>query len=307
MSNIVQDAKHKIYNSKIMLYVSPEKIEEAFTKIYVYDNKDEFLREFGRSGWSGERLEGFNRNNGSYLGPDATVHTVIHEVLHGISSEFDEQGHRIKNGIMGDGSLQFANQINEGITDYLATKLSGEAPRHYIQGHKLFSKLGPMLEKYTKDPNILMQIYLTNDVKFLHDFLNYYGKDNTFENLYENFLFMKDEELYNVLGKVEKNLNKDLKKRERKEKRNNFFNKLKNIFTNNSEKQKLLTDGSEHQNINVNGEEKLNSHEQFVNQYDINNFESAMTQEDILKFKEYQQDNIKENQQQYSNENERYE
>lgn len=307
MSNIVQEAKYKIYNSEIMLYVSPEKIEEAFTKIYVYDNKDEFLREFGKRGWSGERLEGFNRNNGSYLGPDATVHTVIHEVLHWISSEFDEQGHRIKNGIMGDGSLQFANQVNEGITDYLAAKLSGEAPRHYIQGHKLFSKLGPMLEKYTKDPNILMQIYLTNDVKFLHDFLNYYGKNNTFENLYENFLFMKDENLYNVLGKVEKNLNKDLKKRERKEKRNNFFNKLKNIFTNKSKKQKLLTDGSEHQNVKVNGEEKLNSHEQFVNQYDINNFESTMTQEDIQKFNEYQQENITENQQQYSNENERYE
>ena len=165
MNNIIQDAKYKIYNSEIMLYVSPEKIEEAIGKIYVFDNKEEFLKTYGRNNYSeSDRLEGFNRNNGSYLGPDATVHTAIHEVLHGISSEFDEQGHRIKNGIMGDGSFQFANQINEGLTDYLASKLSGEAPRHYIQGHKLFAKLGPMIEKYTNNPSSLMQIYLTNDV-----------------------------------------------------------------------------------------------------------------------------------------------
>lgn len=302
MNNIVQDAKYKIYNSEIMLYVSPGKIEEAFSKIYVYDNKEAFLRVYGRNNYDeSDRLEGFNRNNGSYLGPDATVHTVIHEVLHGLSSEFDEQGHRIKNGIMGEGNLQFANQINEGLTDYLAAKLSGEAPRHYIQGHKLFSKLGPMIEKYTNNSNILMQIYLTNDVKFLHDFLNYYGKENTFENLYENFLFMNDDKLNNMLQKVEKNLNKDLKKRARKEKRNNFFNKIKNVFTR-KQKTKLLTDGK----LDSYYKKVTDAHEQFVNQYDINNFESTMTQEDIQKYNEYQQQNLQENQQRYNNENERY-
>lgn len=294
MNNIIQDAKYKIYNSEIMLYVRPEKIEEAFGKIYVFDNKEEFLKTYGRNNYSeSDRLEGFNRNNGSYLGPDATVHTAIHEVLHGISSEFDEQGHRVKNGIMGDGSFQFANQINEGLTDYLASKLSGEAPRHYIQGHKLFAKLGPMIEKYTNNSSSLMQIYLTNDVQFLHDFLNYYGKDNTFENLYENFLFMNDDKLNDMLQKVDNNLNKDLRKRERKEKRDNFINKVRSIFTV-KKKQKLLTEGK-----------IKDAHKQFVNQYDINNFESTMTAEDNQKYNEYQQQNLQENQQQYDNE--RYE
>lgn len=303
MSNIIQDAKYKIYNSEIMLYVSPEKIEEAFSKIYVYNSKKEFLQEYGRDDFDiNDRLEGFNRNNGSYLGPDATVHTVIHEVLHAISSEFDEQGHRIKNGIMGDGNLRFANQINEGLTDYLASKLSGEAPRHYIQGHKLFSKLEPMIEKYTNNPSSLMQIYLTNDVKFLHNFLNYYGKHNTFENLYENFLFMNDGKLNDMLQKVDKNLNRVLKKRERKERRDNFINKVKSIFTGNKE-QKQLTDGK----LDSYYKKGKSTHEQFVNQYDINNFESAMTLEDNQKYNEYGQQNLQENQQQYDNENERYE
>lgn len=50
-----------------------------------------------------------------------------------------------------------------------------------------------------------------------------------------------------------------------------------------------------------------NRNEQFRKQYDINNFESTMTQEDIEKYNEYQQQNLQENQQQYDNENERYE
>ena len=293
MGNIVQQAKQIIYNSEIMLYVTPEKIEDAFQRIYVFEDKNGFLQAYGRNDYNGERLEGFNRSSGSYLGPDATVHTVIHEVLHGISSEFDKQGHRIKNGIMGDGNLRFANAVNEGLTDYLASKLSGEKPRHYLDGHKLFAKLEPMIIKYTNKPNSLMQIYLNNDVQFLHDFLNYYGKDNTFENLYENFLFMKDDKIDEMLQKVNKNLNKDLKKRERKEKRDNFINKVKNIFTRKNKNQKLLTDGSEH---------TIDSHQEFVKQYDINNFESSMTQEDVKKYDEYQQIIIEDNQQQVENE-----
>ena len=57
------------------------------------------------------KLEGFNRANGSYIGPDATVHTIIHEVLHALSSEFDKNGHRIKNGIEGNQKENFANQV----------------------------------------------------------------------------------------------------------------------------------------------------------------------------------------------------
>ena len=34
--NIIQDAKYKIYNSEIMLYVRPEEIEQDFQNIYVY-------------------------------------------------------------------------------------------------------------------------------------------------------------------------------------------------------------------------------------------------------------------------------
>ena len=38
---------------------------------------------------------------------------------------------------MGDAEYgNFANQVNEAVTDFLACKISGEKPRHYIEGNK---------------------------------------------------------------------------------------------------------------------------------------------------------------------------
>lgn len=221
------------------------------------------------------------------------MHTAIHEVLHQISSEFDEQGHRTKNGLSGNREYKFADQINEGATDYLACKLSGEQPRNYIQGHKLFQRLEPMLIKYTQDNDVLMKMYLNNDDKFLKDFLNYFGEKGTAENLYENFLFMEDNELENMMKKIDKNVDKFISKKNKKEKRSNIINKIKSIFS--GKKQKLLTDGKENK-INNN---QLNSHEQFLKQYNIKEFQSNMTAKDIQKYESYQQNmqsNIYQNQ-----------
>lgn len=175
--DLVNEAKCKIYNSELMKYTTTERVEKAFSKIHIYDYITDLLKAYGKSDYDNEKLEGFNRNGESYLGPYATKHTVIHEVLHTLSSKFDSNGHRTVNGIAGDGSLRFSNEINEGITDYIACKISGEKPRNYRQGNRLFSKLEPMMIKYTKDSNILMKIYLNNDVKFMEDFLeNFCGK-----------------------------------------------------------------------------------------------------------------------------------
>lgn len=277
MSNIIQEAKEKIYNSEIMLYVTPEQVETAFQKIHLYNSKEEFYRAYGRGDYGNKGLEGFNRSNGSHLNPEeATAHTVIHEVLHALSSEFDKDGHRIKNGIMGDKNQAFANQVNEGITDYLASQISGEAPRHYIQGHKLFKRLEPMIIKYTQKPYSLMEIYLSNDVAFLESFLNYYGKGNVHNELYERFLFMNDEKLNTMMDKVEKNVNKDFVRRERKQKIEDIISKIKSIFS--RKNIKMLPEGK-----NTTSKEDL--HEQFVNKYEIDNFQTEMP--------------IKENQNQY--------
>ena len=234
--NLVQDAKNKIYNSELIKFVSSEKIENAFSKIHTFNNINDLLEAYGGPDYDNERLEGFNRKGESYLGPYATAHTAIHEVLHTLSSKFDNNGHRIENGISGDGSLRFSNQVNEGITDYLSCKISGELPRNYMQGNRLFAKLEPIMVKFTKNPDILMQIYLNNDVEFMKNFLNHFGKENKFEELYDEFLFKRDNEIDELLKPVYKNVNKYVKKMVRKEKLTEFANRFKNIFSKNKVK-----------------------------------------------------------------------
>lgn len=267
MSTIIQEAKQRIYDSDIINYIGIDKIEEAFSKIFIFNNSKEFYKAYGLDDYNNERLEGFNRSNGNYLNPDyATAHTVIHEVLHGISSEFDNQGHRIKNGIMGEQRTRFGNQVNEGCTDYLASKLSGESPRNYMQGHKLFSKLEPIIVKYSKDSDILMKMYLKNDVKFLRNFLDRYGKKETFESLYDNFLFMDDEKIDNMISKINKNVNKDLKKQKRKENISNIAEKFKKLFS--RKNQKLLSE--ENKNVNQ-SENQIDKHKEFLKEYQAYN------------------------------------
>lgn len=229
MNNILNDARNIIYNSQISKYCSEEELNKAFSKIYVFEDREDFQKAYGSNISNDDVLEGFNRANGSYLGPKATTHTVIHEVLHALSSKFDDQGHRIQNGIQGEQNYNFANQINEGATDYIASKLSGERPRHYIQGHKLFSRLEAMMIKDTNNPDILIETYLNNDVEYMKSFFDRYGKKGDFENLYENFLYMDDTKMNQMLDNVEKKLN-------RVKTFSNIINKIKNVFTKNETK-----------------------------------------------------------------------
>lgn len=242
MNNILNDARNIIYNSQISKYCSEEELNKSFSKIYVFEDRKIFQKAYGSNISNDDVLEGFNRSNGSYLGPKATSHTVIHEVLHALSSKFDDQGHRIKNGIQGDQNYNFANQINEGATDYIASKLSGERPRHYIQGHKLFSRLEPLMIKASNNPNILIETYLNNDVEYMKSFFDRYGKKGDFENLYENFLYMDDTKMNQMLDNVEKNLN-------RVKTFSNIINKIKNIFT--KKETKFLPEGKSNETTNI--------------------------------------------------------
>lgn len=210
---ILEEAKQKVYQSPIVKYIKPEKIEKAFSKVYVYENEEEFLKVHGKS-WTGGRLEGFNRNGISYIGPQATPHTIIHEVLHTLSSEFDKKGHRIVNGIMGKEGENFANSVNEGLTDYLACKISGEKPRNYRIGHEFFGKMDSSISQYYQDDEILYRIYLNHDDKSFKDFLNSgLGEKNGAHTIYENFLYFSSNEIEGLTNRISKNVKKEIRKR----------------------------------------------------------------------------------------------
>lgn len=276
--DLVNEAKCKIYNSELMKYTTTERVEKAFSKIHIYDHITDLLKEYGKSDYDNEKLEGFNRNGESYLGPYATKHTVIHEVLHTLSSKFDSNGHRTVNGIAGDGSLRFSNEINEGITDYIACKISGEKPRNYRQGNRLFSKLEPMMIKYTKDSNILMKIYLNNDVKFMEDFLENFCGKKSFDEIYNNFLFRRDDEIDALLKPIDKNLDKYLKKMKRKNKWINLISRFKNTMLKNKAKALPISNSKE-------------KHKQFTDYYKQDNFSSNITEQETKEHEQYNEFN----------------
>ena len=171
-NQIIQRARELIYNSSAIKCIDIKDIEEQFKNIHVYETEEEFMEAYGFDDYKGERLEGFNRSNHNHLNPKyITPHTVIHEILHGLSSKFDKDGHRIVNGIQLDMQNGNENRLNEGITDYLACKISGEAPRHYCWGNRFFEGLDKILHKKYGDNDYLMDIYFNNRQKDLRELI----------------------------------------------------------------------------------------------------------------------------------------
>ena len=65
--DLVNEAKYKIYNSELMKYTTTERVEKAFSKIHIYDYITDLLKEYGKSDYDNEKLEGFNRNGESAI------------------------------------------------------------------------------------------------------------------------------------------------------------------------------------------------------------------------------------------------
>ena len=254
---ILDEAKEKIYNSPIVKYVSKERIEEAFKRIYVYDTEEDFFKAYGRPKESDDYLEGFNRANGSYIGPNATVHTIIHEVLHNFSSEFDNDGHITKNGLMGDAKYaNFANQVNEGATDFLACIISGEKPRRYIEGNKIFKHIVPLMQKFYNDEDILFKLYLTNNDFEFKRFLDLaLGKIGGAKVFYEEFLYFNDDRIKDM----QKEMNKNVKKENSIV--HKFVKKIKGFFI--KKDIKYLNSGT------LQPEQGENRHEKFLREYKV--------------------------------------
>lgn len=227
------------------------------------------------------KLEGFNRANGSYIGPDATVHTIIHEVLHALSSEFDKNGHRIKNGIEGNQKENFSNQVNEGLTDYLAAKISGESPRHYIQGHKIFSVIEPLIQKYYNDEEILYSMYCGNKDKEFKEFLDIgLAKSGGGKAFYEKFSYLNE----NVIQQeMSKNINKQIRKE------NSLFRKIIERFKKASKKNKtlLLNEGKDNY-------DERRKHSEFSKKYNTQ-YDGQITEDMQKRMNEYGKNKDKDN------------
>ena len=233
----VEFSKDKISKSAFSSIVPKEKIDEAFKNIYICKDEEEFYNIYGGSKKE-ELIEGFNRNKISYLKNDSTPHVVIHEILHTLSSTFDEEGHRIKNGICGKDTKGFGNSLNEGLTDYLAKKISNEESLHYKKEREFFERFAPVIQKSYGDENILERMYISNNDKLLKDFFDKNSKILSGADLYSKFLVINDQTFDAVFKEVSKNVEKKAKKEEfakNHPKLSTLLTKIKNAFSKNKD------------------------------------------------------------------------
>ena len=248
----IEFAKDKILNSSNFSFLPKEKIEESFKKIYICKDDKEFYSLYGGNS-KGEMIEGFNRNGISYLKNDMTPHVIIHEVLHSLSSTFDNEGHRINNGIRGNKNSQdFGNSLNEGLTDFIAKKISNEESQHYQRERTFFENFSPLMQKYYGDENILEKMYISNNDKLLKSFFDKNSKILDGLALYNKFLFIDDKTFGKVFNEVSKNVERKIKKDEFKKnhpKFSKYLRKVKNIF---------LKDKNEYLPLNQPSQENLN-------------------------------------------------
>ena len=210
-----RQAFNLIQESFLMNYYDTRVIDNQLSNTVIIDNELEFMNLYGHD--NDMYLEGFNRKNKMYIGPKGTPHTVIHELLHNLSSSFFEDK-RIFNGISYKYSKGCLNWINEGLTDYLATKISKEPERHYLQGVKFFRGLDKILNEIYGQNQILFESYICNNTYFLENFINNYctykykDKIINWNEFVENFVFFDNNMIDGIINNLHKNILKNTKK-----------------------------------------------------------------------------------------------
>lgn len=266
---LIDIVEQKMLASKFGRYIGKEKIQEALKHVVICESNEELRQKYTEKtgvNYDGY-LGGFNNNGICYFVIDSDPHVVIHEVMHTLSSTFDKDGHRVKNGIdIVEDKQGFAVFVNEGLTEYLASQISNEDTGIYSEGTTLFEGIDNAFNRYYEDENALFQIYVENDVDKLKMFINdalpkkkleKFIKQNfskaskssrlqelkeytPFEYIYNDLLYLKAEQTQTLAGLITKGAKKLERKREF-ERKHPFLAKITHRKMRKKEKnQKLL-------------------------------------------------------------------
>jgi hypothetical protein len=198
--------------SFLINYYDTRVIDNQLTNVTIMNNPQEFMEEYGHKN-EDIYLEGFNRNNKMYIGPNGTPHTIIHEILHNLSSSFIKEK-RVLNGLSHVNNTTYdrcLNYVNEGLTDYLATKISNEPERHYLQGVRFFRGVDVVINEIYGENNLLFESYICNNTYFIENFINnnctykYKNQKLDWETLVENFSYLDNNSIDQIINNIHKN------------------------------------------------------------------------------------------------------
>jgi len=245
MEEARQRAKQLILDSPVSRMVSLEKIDEVFNNIVVYDSKEEFDEAFEENrDYTYHEASGFVVGNKIYLAPeeniDKLIHIIVHESLHMFSKRWDEKGSVIQQGMTGHKEQYFKKMVNEGITDYLTSKIVGKGYCQYVQEVGIIEGLDESMQVYFEDEDVLFSMYLEDDNtgldnKRFKEFLDTTGGNDAYDELYERIGFMGPEKKQEYLKRIHKGTNKFVRKRNFKR----TVDKIKGMFVKKDKKQLL--------------------------------------------------------------------
>lgn len=226
----LEEAKKYLVNSNIANFVSEDEINKAVDNSYICDSKDELYQLYeSKTGIEYDgALKGFNNGSKNYFPPDFTTHAAIHETLHTLSSTFNEEGKRLVNGIEVKDSA-FGRFVNEGITEYLTTKICNEPPEAYLVEVSFFKNIDDNFSKYFESNIALEDMYINNRTDMLKEFVNssLNKEDINFDDICNNFLFYNQEKMCSITSKINKGCKKILKRREF-DKKHPILSKIRN-------------------------------------------------------------------------------
>ena len=169
----LEEAKQYFMNSNIANLVSEDKIDKAIDNSYVCGSEKELYDLYqSKTGTEYDgTLKGFNNGSKNYFPPDFTPHAAIHETLHTLSSTFNEEGRRLVNGIEVKDTV-FGRFVNEGLTEYLTTKICNEPPEAYSIEVSFFKNIDENFSEYFESNMALEDMYINNKTDMLKEFVN---------------------------------------------------------------------------------------------------------------------------------------
>lgn len=235
--DIKQRAKQLVEEAGILKYTDKERFEQLFSNIHILETNRQLQEKQEIFPSSSENNEAFSENGHIFAGPEATPHTLIRELLRELSIKTNKRGTILYSGIMEDLKSGGEIELNNGLIEYLATKISGEGSNYHYISKTVFRELEEVMSEYAKESDILIKTLLKNE-SFIQKFIRKFSKIDTANDLLYGLYYLDYESVVQDVQEVKKRYSRYTIKEKIK-------NKIKYMLFPKKRKELLLPEGQE--------------------------------------------------------------